>query len=360
MKKVQKMLVFCSVILWSLIISAQAPDPVISLTSSNITETSLDLNWSVPAGTITEYRIYQDENPLEIGTSVINSYNVMGLTADTNYSFMVRAFNETEGSLDGFILNISTDITPPNTVDDLTSSDITFSSATLNWSPADDNVATTDYQIFQDDVLIGTSDGFSTYNVESLSELTIYRFHVKALDAAGNISELSNVEIVETPKETSEVNYTSFNANLISVDWAAKDIFAFGNVGVGTLPNSNYKLAVAGNVVAEEVRVALQANWPDYVFKSDYDLPSLKEVESFILKHGHLENIPSAALAEKEGISLGEMNALLLRKIEELTLYIIEQDKKIAELSSENQDLEKINNRLLELEKLFNEIKEKQ
>lgn len=115
-------------------------------------------------------------------------------------------------------------------------------------------------------------------------------------------------------------------------------VFIGGNGAVGmgteTIP-TGYKLAVAGKVIAEEVKVQLQANWPDYVFTDTYVLPSLSEVEKYILENGHLENIPSAKEVEEDGISVGEMNAKLLEKVEELTLYIIEQEKRIEKLEAQ-------------------------
>jgi len=80
----------------------------------------------------------------------------------------------------------------------------------------------------------------------------------------------------------------------------------------------------------EEVKVELSDTWPDYVFASNYELKDLEEVKNFINQNGHLPNIPSAKEVEEEGIMLGEMNAKLLEKIEELTLYTIDQESKIA------------------------------
>nr|WP_299073826.1 tail fiber protein [uncultured Allomuricauda sp.] len=99
-----------------------------------------------------------------------------------------------------------------------------------------------------------------------------------------------------------------------------------GNVGIGTTsPDS--KLTVKGDIHAEEVKVDLSVPGPDYVFKKDYDLKPLEEVQNYIKAHGHLPNIPSAPEMEKNGIQLGEMNMKLLEKIEELTLYVIELKK---------------------------------
>ena len=99
-----------------------------------------------------------------------------------------------------------------------------------------------------------------------------------------------------------------------------------GNVGIGTsYPTS--KLSVNGNIRAKEVKVET-ANWPDFVFHKQYILPTLVETENFIKNNGHLPNIPSADDIAKNGQNLGDMNAKLLRKVEELTLYMIELQKK--------------------------------
>jgi hypothetical protein len=122
-----------------------------------------------------------------------------------------------------------------------------------------------------------------------------------------------------------------------------------GNIGIGTTNTFGYKLAVKGNVVAEEVNVKLYANWPDHVFTPTYNLPTLEEVKQHIDEKGHLPNIPSAAEVAENGINLGEMNARLLEKIEELTLYIIKQEKRL-----DDQEIE-FRNRIEKLENKENE-----
>jgi len=111
------------------------------------------------------------------------------------------------------------------------------------------------------------------------------------------------------------------------------------NVGIGTSDTKGYRLAVAGNMVAESVAVKLQGTWPDYVFAKDYQLPSLSETEKHINEKGHLPGIPTAQEVKANGINVGEMNAKLLKKIEELTLYLIGLDKKVNTLSGENKEL---------------------
>ena len=109
-------------------------------------------------------------------------------------------------------------------------------------------------------------------------------------------------------------------------------IFYGGNVGIGTdTPDS--QLAVKGTIHAQEVKVDL-TGWSDFVFKKEYALPTLEEVEKHIAEKGHLENIPNEEEVLKNGINLGEMNAKLLQKIEEMTLYMIEMKK-------ENQKMKK-------------------
>jgi len=105
-------------------------------------------------------------------------------------------------------------------------------------------------------------------------------------------------------------------------------------------PQDNYKLMVKGKMLVEEVKVRLAANWPDYVFAPDYKLAPLAEIESFIQENQHLPQVPSAATVEKEGFELAAMNALLLKKVEELTLYLIEQNKKMEALEKRLERIE--------------------
>ena len=115
-----------------------------------------------------------------------------------------------------------------------------------------------------------------------------------------------------------------------------------GRLSVGTAtPATGYMLSVNGKIISEEVRVELDVNWPDYVFKPGYKLPSLKQVENFIQKNHHLQGIPSAQQVKNEGIELGDMNKRLLEKVEELTLYLIQQNKKIETLENKVSVLEK-------------------
>jgi hypothetical protein len=106
-------------------------------------------------------------------------------------------------------------------------------------------------------------------------------------------------------------------------------------IGTTSTPGS-HQLYVGGSIIAEEVVVKLEANWPDYVFASDYQLPTLEEVENHIREKGHLPGIPSAAEVEAQGgVELGEMQRLMMEKIEALTLYAIEADKRNEALQAQ-------------------------
>lgn len=119
--------------------------------------------------------------------------------------------------------------------------------------------------------------------------------------------------------------------------------YTTGKVGIGTtnLSDVNYKLFVEGAVRARKVRID-QLVWPDYVFQQQYELRPLSEVEAFIKNNNHLPGVPSASQVEKDGLDVGDTQAILLQKIEELTLYIIEQNKKIEELQKNAAEINKL------------------
>lgn len=111
--------------------------------------------------------------------------------------------------------------------------------------------------------------------------------------------------------------------NMFNMDW-------LGNVGIG-ISNPQNKLDVNGTIHTKEVKVDLN-NWPDYVFNKEYSLQPLSEVKQYIDQNGHLPEMPSAKEVETDGLQLGQMNALLLKKIEELTLHVIRQQEEIEQL----------------------------
>jgi hypothetical protein len=160
---------------------------------------------------------------------------------------------------------------------------------------------------------------------------------------------------------------TALNIYDASAGFSRMNINANGNIGIGTTVDAGYKLNVAGDIYAStkilvgtsglntgthslavngsalftKAVVKLTGVWPDYVFNSDYNLLPLAEVEKFLSKNKHLPDVPSAADVTKEGIDLGDNQTILLKKIEELTLYMIEQNKKMEQQSTEISDMKK-------------------
>jgi hypothetical protein len=127
-------------------------------------------------------------------------------------------------------------------------------------------------------------------------------------------------------------------------------ILQSGKVSIGLDPNNgnqpittpgNHRLYVNGGILTDDILVASYSStqWADYVFNSDYKLRSLSEVESFVMKNKHLPEVPSACEIEDKGFSLPQMDATLLKKIEELTLYLIQINDKVLKLEKENEVL---------------------
>ncbi len=124
--------------------------------------------------------------------------------------------------------------------------------------------------------------------------------------------------------------YSNTNMRIFSNNFSAIFIAAAtGNVGIGT-DNPTYKLSVNGNIRSKEVVV--ESGWADYVFERSYTLRPIEELELFIRENKHLPNIPSAKEIEQSGLHLGELQKKMMEKIEELTLYIIQQQKEIEAL----------------------------
>jgi len=112
--------------------------------------------------------------------------------------------------------------------------------------------------------------------------------------------------------------------------------FYNSNVGIGTTTPGDYKLAVAGKIHCTEVVVEALSSWPDYVFDKGYKLMPVKELEQYVTANKHLPGIPDAQTVSEKGVSVGEMNAQLLKKVEELTQYIILLNQRIEKLESQN------------------------
>jgi len=128
-----------------------------------------------------------------------------------------------------------------------------------------------------------------------------------------------------------------------------------GNVGINTTNTAGYKFAVNGNAIFTQVVVQPYANWPDYIFNKGYPLRPLSDVAAYIRQNHHLPDVPSAADVEKHGQDLGETQAALLKKVEELTLYLIEMKKdKETEMAQIRKVLDQQDKELKKLRALLN------
>jgi hypothetical protein len=141
-------------------------------------------------------------------------------------------------------------------------------------------------------------------------------------DKAGNFYIITKGSSASSNADEDEIRLT--------IDATGKTVIGRYNL---TTPG-DYKLYVEKGILTEKVKVAVAttSNWADFVFADDYKLKGLAEVEEFIKKNNHLPDVPSAEEVVKEGLDVAGMDAKLLQKIEELTLYVIEQNKKINEL----------------------------
>jgi uncharacterized coiled-coil protein SlyX len=175
--------------------------------------------------------------------------------------------------------------------------------------------------------------------------------YVQALIYSGNIQYAQGigVNLGQSPNAMSMLigGYSGASAGAASFEVVSANSLTFpytsyttrfmvssnGNVGIGTT-TPDAKLAVNGTIHTKEVKVETN-NWPDYVFKPTYKLPSLLEVKTYIEKNKHLQEMPSEQEVAKNGINLGEIVKLQTKKIEELTLYLIEQQKQMDQLKQQ-------------------------
>ncbi|MFZ4057837.1 MAG: hypothetical protein ACOYKE_06845 [Ferruginibacter sp.] len=140
------------------------------------------------------------------------------------------------------------------------------------------------------------------------------------------------IKSIGTGGATARLAFYSYAASLSSSLKEYMSITDNGTIYIGEnitdfTKGSGYRLRVQGKVIAEEVRVSLVTNWPDYVFGGNYQLKPIDELETYIKENKHLPNIPAAENIEKEGLAIGDMQKKMMEKIEELTLYIIQLKK---------------------------------
>jgi uncharacterized coiled-coil protein SlyX len=118
----------------------------------------------------------------------------------------------------------------------------------------------------------------------------------------------------------------------------------------------NSDLAINGTLSAQKMKITQTGPWPDYVFSNQYKLPTLLQLEQYIKQNNHLPDVPSAAEVDKKGIDVGNNQAILLKKVEELTLYAIEQEKK---LQQQNEQMAKQSEEIAEMKKQLKVLMQK-
>jgi hypothetical protein len=197
-----------------------------------------------------------------------------------------------------------------------------------------------------------------------IGDVPLYRFHLKATDDkpllfaetlsstisySGHLLDLRTKDSFnQTPAISwyapSGMRQAYFGLRNDAFGLTLENNFNFlingGNVGIGTADTKGYMLAVAGKFIAEEVVVKLKGNWPDYVFDPLYNLPPLDEVMGYIAEHKRLPGMPPASDVSSTGIKVSEVTSLLVKKVEELTLYLAAEKKHSSEMAEKITALE--------------------
>lgn len=151
-----------------------------------------------------------------------------------------------------------------------------------------------------------------------------------------SVTLMSFLALVIMSQKAAEIKTISAWAGSATV---SNNVYRYGNVGIGTNNPGDFKLAVEGKLGAREI-IVQNENWADFVFDEQYELMPLLKVEEFYKANKHLPGIPDAKYVKENGVNVGEMQTMLLQKMEELTLYMVE-------LKKENELLKK---RLSQLE----------
>jgi len=163
---------------------------------------------------------------------------------------------------------------------------------------------------------------------------------IRQYEDADMTLENNNATLVLSSNGKVGIGSVSSGNHKFNVSGSAQVTGSFTGGGSATFAGSltvgdGFRCTSAGALKVKSLRVTL-TDWSDYVFDPAYRLRPLDEVEDYVQQHHHLPDIPSAAEVEEKGVDVGEMNKLLLQKVEELTLYVIDLQKQLDELKSNN------------------------
>jgi len=203
--------------------------------------------------------------------------------------------------------------------------------------------SSTKYGIYNNISEDGTQYRYGIYNyVTSNSSSTWASYglynHMNSNSAEGNVFGIYSF-VSATGTGDKYALYASASGGWAGY-FSAGNVYIGGNLSIGTTTvPAGYKVAVDGKLICEEIKVQLSASWPDYVFDQQYPLLPLNRLEQVIQKQKHLPELPPAEEIDKNGLDVGDMTARLTRKIEELTLYLIDLNRKVEKLEKENQAL---------------------
>jgi len=317
--------------------------PVLSNITS-FTHNSASLNWTASTDdtAISHYEVKANNGFATVNVGNTISHTAQGLNPNTTYNFTITAYDTSGNMAVSGAKSVTTSADPNSGGGGNSSDQVVFTHGTNVVTIGNENVQgnySSDASVAE---VTGANGGFlriGATNADKKIFLSSTGFG-QGLVFEGDDSFYFNTD--------GGLSGSIIRINGKNIDGGSVAI-ASDNVPTG------YKLAVGGKVIAEEVRVELEGAWPDYVFSSGYHLPSLKEVAKYIKRKGHLPNVPSSEEVQKNGILLGNMNSLLLEKIEELTLYTLQQEEKIKQQEQEIKSLQMLKDRLAALEKMFKE-----
>ena len=215
--------------------------------------------------------------------------------------------------------------------------------------------------------------GFRTKNIERLSILPTGNIGIGTITPTAQFHTTGTVRLAGLTSDSTKtrvlVSDTSGNlfyrsASGLTGPWQYVNGTVYDsadNIAIGTSNPQGYKFAVNGTAIFTKVKVKTAGTWPDYVFAKDYHLPDLKELEDYLLTYRHLPGMASEAEVQKDGIDVGDHQAALLKKVEELTLYLIDENKRLqaqaGQMKTQQDRLDQQQKEIDELKKLIAEKK---